>query len=232
MKHITFDAALASPGQPQLQIFSVNANIAGDGIYHEYFHVRTPEQGTHLHVGWNPTTSAGLYNLTDHAQKPLANPTHFTTDAYAYLGEWRTWTNDTGTYGRIGMATANQSTVWTTESIITPCPDSAATALELPGTEGIIAYVPDVTATYTQWSHLILPHNATMTATGGPGLIIIAWAQSIELLGHVVKRSNRPPRIPGEERLERYKGEGVTSWINRPQGLYQSLTDHQQRGLH
>ena len=202
--------------QFQQQVFAANGNVGHDGIHHEYLHARSLF-ASHLHVGWNPATGAAFYTLTDRGTHSLTDTARFTMGDPVIIGEYATWTDPVGTYTQIGAVTTANSIVWTEPALIVNTVSSSRSIVELPASEGVIAYVPDVTATWTHWSHIALPHSTTTSS--GPGLIIIAWVRSFELLGQVVQRPDRFRRVAGVEQFRR-AGSSGGAWISRPQTLY------------
>lgn len=212
----------------QQPAFCAKANVGHDGLHHEYLHTRSAEV-SHLHVGWNPETGSGFYSLNDRGMHPIG-PVRFTADEPVIIGEYATWSEGDATYTQIGGFTTSGSIIWNEPTLVSNLYSSSRSVIELPGTEGVIAYVPDTTATFTTWTHIALPHSTT--TTGGPGLIIIAWVRSFELLGQVIQRPDRPPRRAGEEGFQSRGQSPGGGWISRPQLLHRASINTQIMGVH
>jgi hypothetical protein len=210
-------------------VFTARSNIAADGMCHQYLHIPTGGCGTRLHTGWNVGTGAGFCSLTDRDAK-VVEPTRFTTDGWTMIGEWQTWTSDAGTYAQLGVATATSSIVWSAPVSVSTFARSRDCTVELPGLEGIIAFVPNVTAAYSTWAHVMLPHS--MTTTSGPGLMLIAWNRTFELCGQIIERPNSPPHIAGLERFKGKQTSAIGPWIPRPQVIYGQLANPQLSAAH
>jgi hypothetical protein len=212
------------------QVFAANANIGIDGIHNEYLHAITGSpDDTHLHVGWNPATGAGFYSLTGQGTHLLQETARFTTDQALVVGEYTTWTDATTTYTQLGAWTATDSLIWTEPVTVVTTMGPSQSTVELPASAGVIVYVPDVTTTWTTWTHVALPHSGRTTS--GPGLILIAWVRSFELLGQVVQRSDHSRHAAGEERFGSTPRTG-SAWIRRPQQLYGASGGRQSGNLH